>query len=320
VENANISPNPRSVHTNFPASLRSLFDRAFTQTDLMRPSLEEWRDYFSSLASRKQFSKCQQYPLDATHIHFSEGSCIECFSQSLSNRTVWRTGFVNPIIQPEELPSPSSVAQKKSTNALWIGLLVIFLVLVVWISNDNRSASSSSQSVNSTSINQKTLRTLTFEVGDFKWDGYDLVITILNKEKARTFDLSSIWMDFSVVGCGDIVATKSELFLIQTSLANRGYSVIPDGKYGPRTRAALIDFQNKARLSSTGLVTEETARALGVSVAYYGDLKGTVPGYPSDGYVLLPSRNKKITFRNFDAQIPSGECFQYIIKGNYLDI
>lgn len=59
-----------------------------------------------------------------------------------------------------------------------------------------------------------------------------------------------------------------EVRAIQAELVRRGYAVgTPDGRMGPRSRQALADLQAALNLPITGLVTEATAAALGVTLA-----------------------------------------------------
>ncbi len=61
---------------------------------------------------------------------------------------------------------------------------------------------------------------------------------------------------------------QNEVRAIQQELARRGYAVgTPDGRMGPRSRQALADLQASLNLPITGLVTEATAAALGVTLA-----------------------------------------------------
>lgn len=52
---------------------------------------------------------------------------------------------------------------------------------------------------------------------------------------------------------------------VQASLRNEGHSVSVDGVWGPRTAAALRDFQRDNSLSATGTLNAETLAALNVS-------------------------------------------------------
>jgi peptidoglycan hydrolase-like protein with peptidoglycan-binding domain len=49
---------------------------------------------------------------------------------------------------------------------------------------------------------------------------------------------------------------------IQVGLNKLGYSLIVDGDFGPKTTAAVIDFQSKHSLAADGVVGEYTWAAL----------------------------------------------------------
>ncbi len=52
---------------------------------------------------------------------------------------------------------------------------------------------------------------------------------------------------------------------VQRALNNRGFNVSADGRMGPQTRNALMDFQRQNNIEATGRVDQRTASALGVS-------------------------------------------------------
>lgn len=62
--------------------------------------------------------------------------------------------------------------------------------------------------------------------------------------------------------------------VLQTKLNAKGYRLVVDGAFGPKTRAAVRSFQGKARVGVSGIVDAKTWRALG--------------GYPKSS---APSRN-----------------------------
>ena len=53
---------------------------------------------------------------------------------------------------------------------------------------------------------------------------------------------------------------------MQRVLIQRGFSVEIDGRLGPRTRQALIQFQRREGLQATGRIDSRTVSSLGVSV------------------------------------------------------
>jgi peptidoglycan hydrolase-like protein with peptidoglycan-binding domain len=51
----------------------------------------------------------------------------------------------------------------------------------------------------------------------------------------------------------------------QTALANNGARLDADGKLGPKTRAALMDYQKSHGLKQTGTLNNATMRALNLT-------------------------------------------------------
>ena len=74
--------------------------------------------------------------------------------------------------------------------------------------------------------------------------------------------------------------TVADIRLIQTQLGKLGYDAgIADGIMGTKTRKAIADFQQANQLPSTGVVSEFTARAMGIEVS--GIEVDAVPIYSS---------------------------------------
>ena len=85
-------------------------------------------------------------------------------------------------------------------------------------------------------LNKEDIKNLTFEQAvlaykKYFWDYYDLDEVEDNKKCFLIFD--------SAVNHGHKGATK----LIQKTLNELGYSLAVDGRYGPKSKAALIDSQ-----------------------------------------------------------------------------
>ena len=60
--------------------------------------------------------------------------------------------------------------------------------------------------------------------------------------------------------------SPDEIREVQQVLIQRGFSVEVDGRLGPRTRQALIQFQRREGLQATGRIDSRTVTSLGVSV------------------------------------------------------
>jgi peptidoglycan hydrolase-like protein with peptidoglycan-binding domain len=67
-------------------------------------------------------------------------------------------------------------------------------------------------------------------------------------------------------GGGAIDLSPDQIRQIQMALIQQGYDIgEPDGRLGPRTKQALIAFQRKQGIQTTGRLDERTMMALGVS-------------------------------------------------------
>jgi peptidoglycan hydrolase-like protein with peptidoglycan-binding domain len=56
--------------------------------------------------------------------------------------------------------------------------------------------------------------------------------------------------------------------LLQQNLSNRGFLVgAPDGKWGPKTKEALEEFQKSQNLPASGQIDQPTLARLGVNIA-----------------------------------------------------
>ena len=52
---------------------------------------------------------------------------------------------------------------------------------------------------------------------------------------------------------------------LQTALVSHGYKLEVDGKLGPQTRSAILDYQTKHGLKATGKADKQTLDSLGVA-------------------------------------------------------
>lgn len=78
------------------------------------------------------------------------------------------------------------------------------------------------------------------------------------------------------------LADRHDVMAMQRSLRDKGYDPGPaDGVYGPRTRAALIDYQKKEGLTPTGRWDDDTKARLGMGTAAAPD-QTAVSASPAD--------------------------------------
>ena len=79
--NTQIDPNPLSLHEYFDPQTREFFDRAFGQTQRLRPSAREWREHLSPFDASAQ-GRLKQCGADSNHWHFGAG-CGLCAREEL---------------------------------------------------------------------------------------------------------------------------------------------------------------------------------------------------------------------------------------------
>lgn len=74
-----IVPLKNSIHEAWDDVTRTMFDRAFLSTDpAQRPSASEWETHLRGLVQHRQFVACDNFPEDASHIHFIGKPCHKC--------------------------------------------------------------------------------------------------------------------------------------------------------------------------------------------------------------------------------------------------
>ena len=77
----------------------------------------------------------------------------------------------------------------------------------------------------------------------------------------------------------------AEVRQVQQALVDAGYDLQVDGAWGPNTRRALLDYQQKNGLTATGRPDRNTLAALNVPTSnrMYGSSGARTGGSPSDG-------------------------------------
>src|SRR5262249_5570607 len=81
-----------------------------------------------------------------------------------------------------------------------------------------------------------------------------------------------------------------EIREVQQVLIREGFDVEVDGRLGPKTRQALISFQQKSGLQATGQIDSQTVTKLGVNVRGGGQSTTGQGGRQQDGN--MPSRDQ----------------------------
>ena len=64
---------------------------------------------------------------------------------------------------------------------------------------------------------------------------------------------------------GSVNLSEPEIRQLQTTLKERAFNVIIDGRFGPGTREALIQFQRREGFQASGRIDDRTISALGIS-------------------------------------------------------
>lgn len=103
-----IAPLKNSIHVCWDDQTRALFDKAFLSTHPTdRPSAAEWENHLRGLVQHRQFKVCENYPNDASHIHFVGKPCHRCLFLTVPN---------NPLTTPV---TPASAISAAATTSVW---------------------------------------------------------------------------------------------------------------------------------------------------------------------------------------------------------
>ena len=106
--NPEIAPLKNSIHVCWDEQTRAMFDKAFLSphaTD--RPSAAEWENHLRGLVQHRQFKVCENYPNDASHIHFVGKPCHRCLFLTVPN---------NPLTTPV---TPVPAISAAATTSVW---------------------------------------------------------------------------------------------------------------------------------------------------------------------------------------------------------
>lgn len=110
-----IAPLKNSIHGCWDEQTRALFDQAFLSNDpAERPSAAQWEAHLRGLIQHRQFRVCDNYPNDASHIHFVGKPCHRCLFLPIQNTppTTPATATQTSVWQntPTAIDSPSNTA------------------------------------------------------------------------------------------------------------------------------------------------------------------------------------------------------------------
>jgi peptidoglycan hydrolase-like protein with peptidoglycan-binding domain len=94
-----------------------------------------------------------------------------------------------------------------------------------------------------------------------------------------------------------VILSRGQIRQVQTVLKQKGFDVgVADGLVGPRTRKAVIAFQQQQGLQATGQSDERTVAALGISAGsgqeHSGGIDSSTTGHrgTGGGRALIPPR------------------------------
>lgn len=106
--NPEIAPLKNSIHVCWDDQTRAMFDKAFLSTHPTdRPSAAEWENHLRGLVQHRQFKVCENYPNDASHIHFVGKPCHRCLFLTVPN---------NPLTTPV---TPVPAISAAATTSVW---------------------------------------------------------------------------------------------------------------------------------------------------------------------------------------------------------
>lgn len=113
--NPEIAPLKNSIHVCWDDQTRAMFDKAFLSTHPTdRPSAAEWENHLRGLVQHRQFKVCENYPNDASHIHFVGKPCHRCLFLTVPNNPLTTPVTSVPAISPA---ATTSVWQTTPTRA-----------------------------------------------------------------------------------------------------------------------------------------------------------------------------------------------------------
>lgn len=167
-----------------------------------------------------------------------------------------------------------------------------------------------------TTTRERVDATMRVNGGEWTREYFGISRYVVNASNLTDKLASEIHMQYWIVGCGDRVATRSEIRQIQRRLNRLNFQVgSEDGVIGARTVSAIQRYQEQefGRVSEP-LISREFAERLGVSIAAY-DTTRRMTIFPLTGNIINPNSSADITFIGLSEKIPDGECFRYHIKG-----
>jgi hypothetical protein len=127
-----------------------------------------------------------------------------------------------------------------------------------------------------------------------------------------------IWLNYSVIGCEDKIATQNEFRFIQYALNREGYDVgAIDGNYGTKTKSALENFQRDNKMKVDGKLSPALADKLAVKIAAFDEgFQNKLSGFIDGGLSIPQYATRDVVFNNLRTAMPQGECVTADLVGS----
>jgi serine/threonine protein kinase len=140
---ASLRPRPHSIHEQFDAGLRALFDQAFVGSPSSRPSAKDWAHKFDQLLTSKALARCDKFPNDVSHMRFRGKLCPACYlaaqpdikvPPSTGPKTPLPRAEIPPAPAPSPLPNPTGrkAISEPPIGLILLGFLGFFVLAALW--------------------------------------------------------------------------------------------------------------------------------------------------------------------------------------------
>ena len=142
-QNRRIKPHKSSRHKFWPENIRTAFNKTFVEEK--RLTAPAWVKVFSDIEERKDYTKCDKFPIEAKHISYRGKGCMQCFIESLEDVT--RAPKPNPInpeyVKPMPRPKPNPSAQNGSIGKIFVWIIIsifaLFILNEIFVSNSKKT-------------------------------------------------------------------------------------------------------------------------------------------------------------------------------------
>lgn len=333
-ESSLIGPFAGSTHACMPDDLRILFDRKFSGQAADRVTAREWALFFDKIIAAKRLKPCNRHTTDATHIHFSDGTCSQCLRDLLQTRPKQPNRPVSPSPLSQPVPRPS----QSNNGFMLLACAVVLLIFFAAIDSDRSPRTNSSSTRQSTTATQTTVQpivreatktvrntpapNITFDPADLSKVPQQDIIDI-DRWEIETGQYGDNFIAFLSASQSITNITNPAIFIanisceprvddirrVQQALNRLGFNVgVVDGIVGPRTINALFEFQRWRGIVTSGQLDAATLKLLDIKFAAF-DFSNYK--FVSRGFLVPWSSGPRIVFS--DISVPSPGCF--VISG-----